>query len=65
VTFDLEQIWKSKRAFRKRLAQMPTSKKFEMLDALRQRALAIRAASGAPRAPATREEPPPYRAKPK
>jgi hypothetical protein len=44
VTFDLESISKSKRAFRRRLAQAPIVEKLQMLDALRQRLLSLRRA---------------------
>ena len=44
MTFDLTKILESKRQFRKRLAARPISEKLAMLDALRERALAIRAA---------------------
>jgi hypothetical protein len=42
---DLEAVSESKRAFRKRLAQWPIAEKLRMLDALRERTLAIRRAS--------------------
>jgi hypothetical protein len=42
MTFDLESISKSKRAFRRRLAQAPIVEKLQMLDALRQRLLSLR-----------------------
>jgi hypothetical protein len=43
MTFDLEKILKSKREFRRRLAALPIGEKLDMLDALRERTLAIRA----------------------
>jgi hypothetical protein len=41
MTFDLTQILQSKRALRQRLAARPIEEKLAMLDALRERALAI------------------------
>jgi hypothetical protein len=43
MTFDLEKILKSKREYRRRLAALPICEKLDMLDALREQALAIRA----------------------
>jgi hypothetical protein len=42
---DLARIGENKRAFRKQLAARPVAEKLRMLDALRQRTLAIRNAS--------------------
>ena len=42
MTFDLAKILQSKREFRKRLAARPIAEKLAMLDALRERALAVR-----------------------
>ena len=42
MTFDLDKILESKRAMRKRLAALPIGEKLRMLDALRERTLAIR-----------------------
>jgi hypothetical protein len=42
---DLARIRESKRVFRKELAERPIAEKLKMLDALRQRTLAIRRAS--------------------
>jgi hypothetical protein len=42
---DLARIGENKRAFRKRLAARPVAEKLRMLDALRERTLAIRHAS--------------------
>lgn len=44
MTFDLDKILASKRAYRKRLAQLPIEEKLAMLDKLRERSLAIKAA---------------------
>ena len=48
MSFDLEKILESKRALRRQLAARPVAEKLRMLDALRERELAIRA-STAPR----------------
>jgi hypothetical protein len=61
MTFDLAKILQSKRAFRQRLAARPIEEKLAMLDALRERALAIRPARPAPQRGALREEASPYR----
>jgi hypothetical protein len=45
VTFDLQRILESKRAYRRRLASLPIGQKLQMLDALRERHLAIRRSS--------------------
>lgn len=42
MTFDLAKILESKRAFRHQLASRPIEEKLAMLDALRERTLAIR-----------------------
>jgi hypothetical protein len=42
---DLARIGENKRAFRKQLAARPVAEKLRMLDALRERTLAIRRAS--------------------
>jgi hypothetical protein len=66
MTFDLEKILESKRALRRQLAARPVAEKLRMLDALRERALTLRAASasGQMETNAVREEPTPYRTKP-
>jgi len=60
MSFDLQEILKSKRALRRELAARPLAEKLRMLDALRERALAIRPAKPASGADGLREEPPPY-----
>jgi hypothetical protein len=65
MTFDLAKILQSKREFRQRLAARPIAEKLAMLDALRERALALRAAQPVTGASVLREEPPPYRVQPK
>jgi hypothetical protein len=60
MSFDLQAILKSKRAFRRELAARPVAEKLRMLDALRERALALRPAKPGPGAGVLREEPPPF-----
>lgn len=60
MSFDLQEILKGKRALRRELAALPVAEKLRMLEALRERALAIRPAKPAPGAGVLREEPPPY-----
>jgi hypothetical protein len=66
MTFDLAKILQSKRAFRQQLAARPIAEKLALLDALRERQLALR--GSAPRSDASsealREAPAPYRPKP-
>ena len=63
MTFDLPQILASKRAFRHTLAARDITEKLRMLDALRERALALRPPrSAAPDAKVLRENSPTYRA---
>lgn len=61
MTFDLAKILQSKRAFRQRLAARPIEEKLALLDALRARALALRATRPTAGAGTLQEEPPPYR----
>ena len=56
MSFDLEKILESKRALRRNLAARPVAEKLRMLDALRERALAIRPAKPAPDSGALGEE---------
>lgn len=42
MTFELAKVLQSKREFRERLAARPIAEKLAMLDALRERELAIR-----------------------
>jgi len=46
MTFDLKRMLESKKALRRKLAARPLAEKLAMLDALRERALAIREAAG-------------------
>ncbi len=59
MSFDFERIWKSKRALSERLAARPLAEKLRLLDALRARAIALRAA-GSRSAVKVQEQPPPY-----
>jgi hypothetical protein len=59
MSFDLKKILESKRAFRRKITALPIGAKLRILDDLRERALAIRAASRA-HATSVREELPPY-----
>ena len=64
MSFDLQRILESKRAFRRDLAARPIAEKLRMLDALRERELAIR--GNKENASSTlREGPPVYRVKTK
>ena len=60
MSFDLQEILKSKRALRRELAARPVAEKLRMLDAPRERALALRPTKPAPGAGVLREEPPPF-----
>jgi hypothetical protein len=66
MTFDLHKILESKRALRRNLAARPIGEKLRMLDALRERELALRGrAPNLTVAPgALREDSAPYRTKP-
>ena len=44
MSFDLQRVLESKRAMRKRLAELPIAEKLRMLDAMRERALSVRSA---------------------
>jgi hypothetical protein len=59
MSFDLEKIFASKRALRRDLAARPLVEKLRMLDALRERELAIRH-SRSPNNDALKENPPAY-----
>ena len=65
MSFDLAKILQSKRALRQRLAARPIAEKLAMLDALRERELALRSSGRAAGSGALHEEPPPYRVQPK
>ena len=58
MTFDLPKILESKREFRRELAALPTIEKLRLLDALRERQLALGSAKlGAMRAGSSRPDP--------
>lgn len=62
MSFDLQKIIEDKRALRRNLAARPIAEKLRMLDALRERELAIRGRAGySASAVALREKPAPYR----
>jgi len=63
MRFDLAKIRQSKREFRQRLAARPIEEKLALLDALRERSLAIRPARAAMEPGTLRETPPADRAK--
>lgn len=65
MTFDPAKIQQSNREFRQRLGARPIEEKLALLDALRERALAIRPARPGQEAGTLREEPPPCRAQPR
>jgi hypothetical protein len=65
MSFDLQKILESKRTLRRNLAARPVAEKLRMLDALRERQLAIRGRAVHGDSSALREEPVRYRAKPK
>jgi hypothetical protein len=45
MSFDLQKILNSKRALRRELAARPVAEKLRLLDALRERAIALRSAT--------------------
>mgnify|MGYP001576168456 CR=1 FL=1 len=61
MTFDLKRMLESKKALRRKLAARPLAEKLAMLDALRERALALRKAAGSMHHTAVRETPGKYR----
>ena len=65
MSLDLEKILESKRALRRNLAARPVAQKLRMLDALRERELAIRGGAGHCGSSALREEPAVYGTKAK
>lgn len=66
MTFDLQKILESKRALRRNLAARPIGEKLRMLDAMREREIAIRGRTvpPSPLAGTLHEPPSAYRAKP-
>jgi hypothetical protein len=65
MSFDLQKILASKRALRRNLAARPVAEKLRLLDALRERELAIRGRAVPSDSRVLREGPVPYRTKPK
>lgn len=65
MTFDLHRILESKRALRHSLAQRPVAEKLALLDVLRERTRAIRAAATARAATMVRESPSEDRTQPR
>lgn len=59
MSFDVEEMLRSKQALRQRLAAAPIAEKLRLLDALRERAIALREARLTEPSTA-REEPPGY-----
>ena len=64
MNFDPQKIEESKRAFRRDLAARPIAEKLRMLEAMRERELAIRGRKESSASP-LREEPPGYQTRPK
>ena len=62
MNFDLKRMIESKKALRRKLASRPLAEKLAMLDALRERALALREAGDHMRHSAVHEAPEKYRA---
>jgi len=65
MSFDLAKILQSKHALRQRLAARPIAEKLAMLDALRERELALRSSKLAALPRTLHEEQLPYRVQPK
>jgi hypothetical protein len=61
MSFDLKKILESKRALRRHLAAQPGAEKLRMLDALRERELAIRGSAAHSDSGTLHEEPSEYR----
>jgi hypothetical protein len=61
MSFDLQKILESKRILRRNLAARPVTEKLRMLDALRERDLAIRGSAAHSDSSVLRKKPAPYR----
>jgi hypothetical protein len=61
MSFDFQKIFDSKAAHRRQLAALPLGEKLTLLDALRERAIAIRNATPTPVSSVLSEDPVPYR----
>lgn len=62
MTFDLNRMIESRKALRRKLAGRPVAEKLALLDALRERAVALREASGHLTHSTVHEAPEKYRA---
>ena len=60
MSFDVEEMLRSKKALRQRLAALPIAEKLRLLDELRERSMAIRSA-GSDKSNVIREEAHPYK----
>jgi len=61
MSFDLQKVLESKAAHRRKLADLPIGEKLRLLDAMRERAIAIRNATPTPDSSVLNEDPVPYR----
>lgn len=61
MTSGLQKVPESKAAHRRKLADLPIGEKLRLLDAMRERAIAIRRATPEPDSSVLREDPIPYR----
>jgi hypothetical protein len=61
---DLQRIHESKAAHRRKLADLPIGVKLRLLDAIRERAIAIRGVTPEPDSSVLRDDPVPYRITP-
>ena len=59
MNFDWQKIAESKRAYRRKLAALPIAEKLRLLDAMRERAVAIRGVNHRQKIQA-QEQPPDY-----
>jgi len=64
MSFELHAILESKRALRRQLAARPVAEKLRLLDAMREREIAIRGRRIQSDSSVLREEPAPFRPKP-
>lgn len=64
MSFDLQKVLESKAAHRRKLADLPIGEKLTLLDAMCERAVAIRNATPVTHSSVLREETVPYRITP-
>ena len=64
MNYDMQKIIESKLALRRQLAARPVAEKLRMLDAMRERELAIRGRAAHPDPDSLHEEPAPFKTKP-